>query len=183
MTTTNTTPFEAKLAKVIYNNLTPLVVTASIHPVLSRLNLHNNRFLKKLNIKAKMLYYMSYEPDAVVKASYDRGGDDNIENALIAIRELATEVNHAGHREYIFKRLEFLTNEAINALYDRNHEDWTYRINTAIEQARQRKKVVKPSKKKATTTKSNTVKKPIKKKAKPVQRRRNKKGQFIKSRR
>lgn len=183
MTTTNTHSLEAKLAKVIYNNLTPLVVTASTHPILSRLNLHNNKFLKKLNHKARMVYGMGYQPDILVKASYDRGGDDNIENALIAIRELTTEANHAGHKEYIFKRLEFLANEAISALYDRNHEDWTYRINTAIEQARQRKKVVKPSKKKTTTTKSKTVKKPIKKKAKPVQRRRNKKGQFIKSRR
>ena len=183
MTTTNTHSIEAKLAKVIYNNLTPFVVRASIHPVLSRLNLHNNRLLKKLNIKAKMLYYMSYEPDAIVKASYDRGGSDDIENALIAIRELATEANHANHKEYIFERLKFLTNEAINALYDRNHEDWTYRINTAIEQARQKKKVAKPSKKKTTTTKSKTTKKPVKKKTKSVQRRRNKKGQFIKSRR
>jgi hypothetical protein len=183
MTTTNTTPFEAKLAKVICNNLTPFVVRASIHPVLSRLNLHNNKFLKKLNHKAKIVYGMSYQPDVLVKASYERGGDDNIENALIAIRELATEPNHADHREYIFKRLEFLANEAINALYDRNHQDWTHRVNTAIEQARQKKKVVKSTKKKATATRSKTAEKPIKKKAKPLQRRRNKKGQFIKSRR
>jgi hypothetical protein len=183
MTTTTTTSLEAKLAKIIYNNLTPFVVRASIHPVLSKLNLHNNRFLKKLNHKARMVYGMGYQPDVLVKASYDRGGEDNIENALIAIRELTTDVNHADHKEYIFKRLEFLTNEAINALYDRNHEDWTYRINTAIEQARQRRKVVEPSKKKTTTTRSKTVKKPVLKKAKPTQRRRNKKGQFIKSRR
>jgi len=181
MTTTNTTPLEAKLAKVIYNNLTPFVVRASIHPVLSKLNLHNNRLLRKINTKAKMMYYMSYEQDAIIKASYDKGGEDNIENALIAIRELVTEDNHADHKEYIFKRLEFLANEAINALYNRNHQDWTYRINTAIDEARQKAKSSK--KKSTTTTKSKLKKKPVRKKTKSLQRRRNKKGQFIKSRR
>ena len=185
MTTTTTTPFEAKLAKIIYNNLTPIVINASVHPVLSKLNLHNNKLLRKINSKAKMVYYMSYEQDAIVKSSYDRGGEDDIENALIAIRELVTEDNHADHKEYIFKRLEFLANEAINALYDRNHQDWTYRITNAIEQARQKvksSKKVKISKKNAVIA-PKTKKKPVKRKIKTVQRRRNKKGQFIKSRR
>lgn len=172
---TTPTPFEAKLAKVIYNNLTPLVVGASTHPIFSRLNLHNNTFLKKVNHKAKMVYGMSFQPDILVKASYDRGGEDNIENALIAINELVSSDHHAGHKEYIFKRIEFLSTEALHALYNRNHQDWLTKISTAIQNAKTNTKVKKETKKKE-TTKRKTVNK-TKKTA--IKRLRNKKGQFI----
>jgi len=184
MSTITQPTFEAKIAKAIYNNLTPFVVRASIHPVLSKLNLHNNRLLKKINTKAKMVYYMSYEPDAIVKASYDKGGEDNIENALLTIQELVHGDHHADHKEYIFKRLDFLTSEAIEALYSRNHQDWLYRIGNAIQNAKEKqtkkRSVVKPGKK----TLIKPVKKKTSKKTKTATpRRRHKKGQFISSRR
>jgi len=175
---TTSPSIEAKVAKIIYNNLTPFVVKASIHPILGKFNLHNNRLLKKINIKAKMLYYMSYEPDTLVKSSYERGGEDNIENALLTIQELVRGDYHADHKEYIFKRIEFLVNEAMSALYDRNHQDWLTKIGTAIRTAKnlKAKKITKSDTKKSV----KTVIKPLKK---TIKRRRNKKGQFIANRR
>lgn len=178
MTTKTSTSFEAKLAKAIYLNLTPLVVNASTHPIFSKLNLHNSKLLKKINHKAKMVYGMSYQPDTLVKASYNRGGDDNIENALLAIHELIQGDHHADHKEYIFKRLEFLTDEAINALYERNHQEWLTKIGTAIQNAKALKK------KKKTVPVKLKKKKPLsKKKITSCVRPRNKKGQFIRRRR
>jgi len=189
---TTTPTIEAKIARVIYHNLTPIVLKASTHPLFCRLNLHNNSLLKKVNHKAKMVYGMEYQPDILVKASYDRGGEDNIENALLSIQELVRGDHHAGHKEYIFKRIEFLVNEAMSALYDRNHADWLQRIQTAILNAKAlkesaTKKVKQVKKAPVKTTKKKivkiSVKKPIKKKVKLAPRRRNKKGQFIKARR
>lgn len=188
---TTTPTIEAKIAKVIYNNLAPIVLRASTHPLFCRLNLHNNSFLKRVNHKAKMVYGMGYQPDTLVKASYYKGGEDDIENALLSIQELVRGDHHADHKEYIFKRIEFLTNEAISALYDRNHKEWMQKIQTAIlnakalkvsiiEKVKQVKKV--PAKTKKKITKVQT-KKPLKKKNKLTPRRRNKKGQFIKARR
>ena len=195
MTTTTTTSLEAKLAKIIYNNLTPFVVRASIHPVLSKLNLHNNRLLKKLNTKAKMVYYMNFEPDAIVKDRYERGGEDNIENALLTINELVSSDYHANHKEYIFKRINYLTTEALTALHDRNHQDWLNRINTALENARVLKKTLKKSNKsvkrenlKDTATNYKKTVKSLPKRKKSLKkaalaRKRNKLGQFTSNRR
>lgn len=191
---TTTPTIEAKVARIIYHNLTSLVVNASTHPIFSRLNLHNNSLLKKINHKAKMVYGMAYQPDILVKASYNRGGEDDVENALLTIQELVRGDHHADHKEYIFKRIEFLTNEAISALYDRNHEDWMQKIQTAINNARILKNNVLVKIKKKPTTKKTPVKlkkkTPIKLKKKTtvkrkriVKRLRNKKGQFIKARR
>jgi hypothetical protein len=171
---TNTTPsFEAKVAKVIYNNLAPIVANAAVHPIFCRLNLHNSRLLKKINHKARMVYGMGYQPDILVKASYERGGEDGIENALITIQELVRGEHHADHKEYIFKRLEYLATEAISALYDRNHQDWISKINTAIQNA----KTNKVTKKIVKDVKVKTSVKVTKKKS--TTRKRNKKGQFV----
>jgi len=190
MSTTTTPTIEAKVARVIYHNLTPLVVNASTHPIFSKLNLHNNSLLKKINHKAKMIYGMSYQPDILVKASYNKGGEDNVENALLTIQELVRGSHHAWHKEYIFKRIEFLTNEAISALYDRNHEDWLYKIQTAIHNAKSLKETVVRNVKQSKKVPAKVVKKPVvktKKKVtkskKAVKRLRNKKGQFISAKR
>ena len=131
-----------------------------------------------------MIYGMSYQPDILVKSSYERGGEDNIENALLTIQELVRGDHHADHKEYIFKRIEFLVNEAMSALYDRNHQDWLGKIGTAIQQAKQLKKSKKPVKVdvKKNVKAATTNLKPLKKK-KAVKRLRNKKGQFIANRR
>jgi hypothetical protein len=182
--TTTTPTIEAKIAKIIYHNLTPLVLKTSTNPILCRLNLHNNSFLKKINHKAKMVYGMSYQPDILVKASYDRGGEDNVENALLTIQGLVRGDHHANHKEYIFKRIEFLVNEAMSALYDRNHEEWMQRIQTAILSAKTTKKpVVKKATPKVKKTTTPKTKKKVIKSKKPVKRIRNKKGQFISTKR
>lgn len=187
MSTTNKHTLEAKIARTIYHNLTPVVLRASTHPLLCKLNLHNNSFLKKVNHKAKMIYGMSYQPDILVKASYERGGEDDTENALLAIQELVRGNHHADHKEYIFKRIEFLTNEAISSLYDRNHQDWLIKINRAIHEAKSLVKSVKKTKK-ATVTKTIkksviTLKKKIPTRPKAVKRKRDKMGRFIKAKR
>ena len=182
---------EAKIARIIYQNLTPIVVKASTNPLLCKLNLHNNSFLKKVNYKAKMIYGMEYQPDILVKASYDMGSEDNIENALLSIHELIRGDYHAGHKEYIFKRIEFLISEAITNLYERNHQEWLNKIGKAIQEARSSKKITKKQAKKPT---KSTVKKNLKKDIKPsiksksvkkkvIVRKRNKLGQFICNRR
>lgn len=186
MSTTQPT-IEAKIARAIYHNLTPLVVKASTHPILCKLNLHNNDYLKKINRKTKMVYTMGYQPDVIVKASYDRGGEDNIENALLSIAELVRGDHHEDHKEYIFKRINYLATEALTALHDRNHQDWLVKIGRAIQdaktlvkEAKVKKKPVKQVVKSAKSVKSKKTK-TVKKLA--LARRRNKKGQFIASRR
>ena len=178
---------EAKVAKVIYNNLAPIVAGASVHPIFCRLNLHNSRFLKRINHKARMVYGMAYQPDIFVKASYERGGEDSIENALLTIQELVRGEHHADHKEYLFKRVEYLATEAISALYDRNHQEWLLKINTAIQSAKTSKvtkKAVKVTKKVSKVVKSIKAKSPVRTtKKKPVSRKRNKQGQFVSNRR
>jgi hypothetical protein len=120
---------------------------------------------------------MGYQPDILVKASYERGGEDSIENALLTIQELVRGNHHADHKEYIFKRIEYLATEAISALYDRNHQEWLSKINTAIQNA----KTTKVTKKLVKVVKSKTPVKATKKKS--VTRKRNKQGQFVSNRR
>jgi len=176
MSTTPSTKLEEKIAKYLHQGITTAVTKAAVHPVFCRLNLHNNKLLKDINRRAKIVYQMAYTPEVLVEAPYEYGGDDNVENALIAIRELALNDHHADHKEYIFKRIDFLTAEALHALYDRNHREWVQRIDRAIHEV---KSVISKPVKKVKTVKS--VKKTSKKK--PVARLRNKKGQFIKRRR
>jgi hypothetical protein len=176
MNTTPSTTLEEKIAKYLHIGITTTVAKAAVHPVFCRLNLHNSKLLKTINRKAKIVYQMAYTPEVLIEAPYEFGGDDNVENALIAIRELAHGDHHGDHKEYIFKRIDFLTGEALHALYDRNHREWVQRIDRAIHEA---KGVVPKPVKKVKTVKP--VKKTSKKKS--VTRLRNKKGQFIKRRR
>ena len=179
---TKPTPIEAKLAKFIYLNLNKVVTKSATHPVFCRLNLHNNCILKKLNSKVGMMYKMTYLRDELVKAPYNYGGQDDVENALIAIREVVKGAHT--YKEYLFERINFLASEALHSLYKKDHEEWVERITSAIQKAKQNKKTTKRTSKKSTvkTVKSKSVKK-TSKKVKPVERRRNKKGQFIKARR
>ena len=185
------TPTEVKIAGFIYNNLGNLVTKAATHPVLCRLNLHNNKLLKKINNKAGIVYKMATQEDVLVKAPYYQGGEDNTENALMSIKELICSEQHHGYKDFIFKRINFLVSEAMSDLYNRNHQDWVQRINAAIHAAKPvLKTVVKPARKaaakKVTKVKVAPKKKVIptkSKKVKSVKRLRDKNGRFISRRR
>ena len=167
-------PIEAKIAKFVHNTLPDVVIKAATHPILCKLNLHNSSLLKKINSKARVVYYMSYHQDELVKAPYSCEGGDNVESALFAILELINSDTHENHKEFIFKRISYLANEALVSLREKNHQDWVQRIHVAIHAAKTKKPV-----KKTTPVKPEKLVKPTKKK-KPVKRLRNKKGQFIK---
>jgi hypothetical protein len=184
------TKTEVKIAGFIYNNLGNFVSKAATHPILCRLNLHNNRLLKKINNKAGILYRMATQEDALVKAPYYQGGEDNTENALMSIKELICSEQHYGYKDFIFKRINFLVCEAMSDLYNRNHQEWVQRINAAIHAARPVLKAVKKPLRKVAAKKSVKTKVAPKKKAivKPkkvnsVKRLRDKKGRFISRRR
>jgi len=179
----NTTPtVEAKIAKFIYKNLAVNVVRASTHPLLCKLNLHNSTILKKINAKAGIVYKMAYNEDELVKESFDCGGSDDAENALLTILSLVRSNKHENHKEYIFKRIDYLASVALSSIYDRNHAEWVQRIHEAIHSARnvinKKPKTTKITKSKKTPVSKKTVK--TKTSAKPL---RNKKGQFVKARR
>ena len=183
------TPLEVKIAGLIHNNLGNLVAKAAVHPVFCRLNLHNNKLLRKVNNRASILYKMATQEDILIKAPYYQGGEDNTENALMSIHELLRSEQHCGHREFLFKRIGFLVSEAMSDLYNRNHQEWVQRINDAITAARPTlKAIAKPARKaaaKAAKKKVTPKKKPITKakKLKTVKRLRDKKGRFISKRR
>lgn len=158
---TTITPLEAKIAGVLHDNITNAVVKASTNRYLCKLNLHNNTFLKKLNHRLGVIHRLATEGETLVQSPYEHGSDDGVENALLAIRHLI-EGNYYGSREFLFKRLDFITSSALSELYDRRHREWIDRITAAIQNASSTKSV---------------------KRTKPVQRKqpRNKKGQFIKT--
>lgn len=163
----NTTPsLKAKLAKFTHDNLPDLIGKAAVHPLFCKLNLHNNSLLKKINSKACDYYSYVYHGDALVRASFNCGGDDILENSLIAIERLSR--NNNLNTEFVFKRINFIVNEGLQALYDRNHQEWIKRIDNAIHES------------KTTTSTSKLIKKP--KITKKNVQLRNKKGQFVSTR-
>jgi hypothetical protein len=181
----NTTPnTEAKIAKFIYKNLPTIVARAGVHPIFCRLNLHNNKFLKAVNTRAGIVYKMAYCQNELITERYDQGGETKVDDALLAIKALLKSDWHAYHKDYIVKRIEFLTNEALQAYYSVSRDSWVERVHNAIQEAKRQEKA--KSKKKPTITKSK--KKPVQKKKlvtkskKVTKRARNSKGQFIKAR-
>jgi hypothetical protein len=130
---TTTPTIKAKIAKVIYNSITDTVIKASTHPIFCKLNLHNNRVLKTINSKAFVAYKLAYHSDDLIKAPYDRGGETNVENALLAIQSLIRSGGlYNNNKEFILKRIDYLVNEGLGSLYDQNHQDWMKRIQSAI---------------------------------------------------
>jgi hypothetical protein len=175
---TQPTTVEVKIAKLIHDNLPEAVIKASTHPLFCKLNLHNSSLLKKINQRASTLYKMSCQRDELVKAPYNYGGEDNLENALLAIQEII-KGDH-DHREYLFERIGFLASEAINTYYEKNHTEWLTRIQTAIHNAKTTKKPVVIKSPKKTVKSVKNVKTVVSKTKKPIGRPRNRKGQFIK---
>jgi hypothetical protein len=155
------TPLEAKIAKFLHTGITNAVVKASSNRYFCRFNLHNNTFLKRLNNRLNIAYRTVFDEKSVVEAPYNYGSEDGVENALLAIRQLI-DGGYTGNREYLFKRLDYLTNRALNDLYDRNHRDWIQRIDQAIHAAKVQEKPV------------------VKARRRPVDRPRDKKGRFTK---
>jgi len=176
-----TTKTEIKIAKFIHENLPTLVIKAGTHPLFCKLNLHNSGLLKKLNARANIIYKMSSCEDVLVKAPYNLNGESDIDNALLSIKALLQSDYHGEYKDYIFKRIGFLVDEALRAYYDVSHQSWVQRIHNAIHAAK-KEIAVKTKDKKSAIKKKQLIKvKPTKAK-KPIKRARNSKGQFIKAR-
>jgi hypothetical protein len=158
---TTTPTIKAKIAKAVYNGITDTVIKASTHPIFCKLNLHNSKLLKTINNKAFVAYKLAYHTDDLVKAPYDRGGETDVENALLAIQSLVRGGNYSYNKEFTFNRIDYLVNEGLSALYDQSHQDWLQRIQNAIH-----------------SVKLQRTPTSVKKKAGPS---RDKKGRFVKA--
>jgi hypothetical protein len=115
--------------------------------------------------------------DALVKAPYNLDGECNIDNALLTIKALLQSDFHGDYKDYIFKRIGFLVDEALTAYYSDSHQSWVQRIHDAIHTAKEEIAAKKKTKKKQPLKPKTLKKKKIAKRA------RNSKGQFVKVRR
>jgi len=123
------TTFEAKIAKSIHDKFTSVISRLSSSSPFAGVNLNESLLVKAIERRLSIAYRAVLDEKNLIEEPYSvYGSVDSVENALLAIKDLITG-GYCGNRNYLFKRLDFLTTSALNDLKERNHTEWIQRIN------------------------------------------------------